>query len=361
MAQRALGKVFLRQTPSVNSRAFSGSTRCLKEPIPEFTPTSTPELDSLLAKFREKLFIPSSLSPRHQALMFKKKYADQLNNQRVMVNLRGRDEQVRLQPMPITEQPSNQDFKTAIKSMSTYEDWCNLQPLLIGLKDSKRVLQPDRLEWLIRKACDAGKHGIILECIKKSKITGLELRGVGAVRILYQGFHAVAQSSGFSKGVVERSLDQAQQAAALIQPPKKHKGAVVEEDARKQPDVIGVLLELSASRALQSFDGNDQNGEVASYATRTLGTWPAGNFRLPDEAKWSDANDKLKEMMPLWNGMKLALKVKEVNADGNLRANLTRRIRELEPKIEAAMKVISDAELSYTPINLTRSKELFQQ
>lgn len=279
-----------------------------------------------------------------------------------MVQVRGNDAKFRLRPTSVTNRPSNQDFKKAISAMSTYEDWCNLLPLLSGMKDSKRTLTPAKEEWLVRKACQAGKHGIILECAKKAERTGLELRNVPLVQTLYQGFHDVAQQSDFGTAVVERTLEQGKQAAELIRQPNQ-KGFSIKEDATRRPDIIGVLLELSASRSIKAFGGKDQNGEVVSYAQRTLDTWPvcAEDFDLGDATKWSTANLKLKQMMPLWHGMKLALEVEEVKSDDDLSSNLKKRIEELEPKIEAAMKFISEADLAYTPRILTTSQELFKK
>lgn len=277
-----------------------------------------------------------------------------------MVNVRGREEQVRLKPMSIEDQPSTEDFKTAVTSMSTYSDWCNLLPLLCGMKDSKRGLQAHRLEWVIRKACEAGKHGVILECAKQSARTGLELREVEVVRTLFQGFHDAAHKSNFGRATVERSLKQAKQATSLIGLPNK-KGVSIKEDATRQPDIIGVLLELSASHALQASEGKDEDGEVASYARRTLDTWPVGDFDLKEPTKWSTANEKLKQMVPLWHGMKLAMKVKEVKTDNQLRTNLQKQMDQLGRNIEAAMKIVSEGDRSYIPKSLTMSQELYKK
>lgn len=279
-----------------------------------------------------------------------------------MVQVRGSDASFRLRPTSIQQQPSNKDFKAAVSSMKTYEDWLNLLPLLSGLKDSKRNLGPDKLEWLVRKACEAGKHGLILECAKKAERTGLELRDVHLVEALYQGLHEVAQKSDFGAAVVERSLNQGKQAADLIGPPNR-KGFSVKEDPARRPDIIGVLLELSASRSVKTFGGKDQNGEVVSYAQRTLDTWSvcADDFNMRTTTRWSTANQTLKQMMPLWHGMKLALQVEEVKSSDHLRTNLKKRMKELEPNIEAAMKLISEAGPSRTPTNLTMSQELYKK
>lgn len=212
----------------------------------------------------------------------------------------------------------------------------------------------------MRKGCDAGKHGILLECAKKYKRTGLELRNVNVVRELYQGFHSTAQRSNFDIKVVERTLNQAKQAAFLVGLPKNKK-VPMNEEADRRPDIIGVLLELSASRAMQACGGKDEHGEVVSYAKRTLDTWPMTEFSLEDTAGWVTANKTLGKILPLWHGMKLALDVEEVKSSDELRSALEKRIGELEPLIEAGMKTVSEAEVSYTPRKLAMCQELYKK
>jgi hypothetical protein len=336
--------------------AFKNANSFL-DALPTFSPSSSSELDTLLTRFREQLFIPASLGPRHRQLVYKKKYVDQLTNQRVMVNIKGTDDQVRLQPMRIEDRPTTEDFKTAVTLMKTRADWDNLLPLLSGMKASNRRIPWQRWDWLVRKTCEAGMPNVVLRCARQSARTGLKLQQLELVKNLYLGFHAVAQSADFKGEAVENTLKQAKQAAFLVTLPKK-KAVSAERDPARQPSIIGVLLELSAARSLDAFGGKDESGEVATYSKRVLDTWVLGDFNFETE-KWTTANNKLQEMIPLWHGMKLALRVNEISADEYLRTNLTNRIKELGSKIEAATKRVSESGSSGLPKGLKMSQEMY--
>ena len=262
--------------------------------------------------------------------------------------------------MRIEERPTSEDFRTAVNLMKTRADWDNLVPLLSGMKASSRPIPPQRWDWLVRKTCEAGMANVVLRCAKQSARTGLELQLVGPVKKLYQAFHAAAQAADFKGPIVADTLKQAKQAAFLITLPKK-KPVSIEQDPARQPGIIGVLLELSAARSLDTSGGKDESGEVVAYASRVLDTWVLGNFNFEHHTEWSPANNKLQEMIPLWHGMKLALQVEEVGADEHLRTNLTARVEELASKIEAASKRVSDAGSSHLPKGLKLSQEMYEK
>jgi len=303
--------------------------------IPTFSPTSSPELDQALNRFREELFIPFGLGEKQRKLMFRQKYSEKLNEEPISVTI-GENEQFQLRPMDPQSRPKNQEITKVVSLMKTTKDWQNIIPFLAGLRLARRVLKPDRWEWLIRKAAAADALGIMLECAKQSERTGLRLNNVGVVQKFYFMLHQKAQAADFQGAHLNKALSLAKQAAMLMEAPE-HVVHDVQQDPKRRPFVIGVLLELSAARALNEFGGQDEGGHVRAYAQRLLATWPLGSFDAQTK-EWVRIDRMLQENVPIYNGMKLALQVNGIASDKALNNGLKACVNELERLIREQTK-----------------------
>jgi len=120
------------------------------------------------------------------------------------------------------------------------------------------------------------------------------------------------------------------------------------------------MLELSAARAIDAFEGKDKDGEVRDYAQKVLATWPLGEFDVPLTSS-VEANWKLLRFVPLWHGIKLALQVGEVKADKTLSSLLASRLKELGQKIEETVKEASERTGSRTPYGVQLFRQLYHE
>lgn len=303
--------------------------------IPTFSPTSSQELDQALNRFREELFIPFGLGEQQRKLMFRQKYSERLDDQPISVTI-GEDEKFQLRPMDPQSRPRNQEITQVVSLMKTTKDWQNIIPFLAGLRMAGRVLKPNRWEWLIRKAGAADALGIILECAKQSERTGLRLNNVDVVQKFYFMLHQKAQAAELQGKGLAKALSLARQAAMLMEAPE-HVVHDVQQDPKRRPFVVGVLLELSAARALNEFGGNDEGGHVRTYAQRLLATWPLGSFDA-ETKDWPRVDRMLQENVPIYNGMKLALQVNGIASDKAVSSGLKARVSELERLIREQKK-----------------------
>ncbi|KAL2004192.1 hypothetical protein VTN02DRAFT_5841 [Thermoascus thermophilus] len=232
--------------------------------------------------------------------------------------------------------PRNQEITQVVSLMKTTRDWQNIIPFLAGLRMAGRVLKPNRWEWLIRKAGAADALGIVLECAKQSERTGLRFNNVDVVQKFYFMLHQKAQAAEFRGQGLAKALSLAKQAAMLMEAPE-HVVHDVQQDPKRRPFVVGVLLELSAAQALNEFGGNDEGGHVRTYAQRLLATWPRGSFDA--EAKdWPRVDRMLQENVPIYNGMKLALQVNGIASQKAISSGLKARVSELERLIREQKK-----------------------
>lgn len=295
--------------------------------IPTFPPTSSAELDQALNRFREELFVPFGLNLQQRKLMFRQKYADQLDEEPVTVNIGENDEPFQLRPMDPQSRPTKQEAVDAIALMKTSKDWQNLVPFLTGLRMSHRFLKPDRWEWIIRRANNADALGVVLECAKQSRNTGLRFNNAGVVQRFFFELHRKAQRAEFQDPAITKALGQANQALALMETPE-HIEHNMQLDPKRKPAVVGVLLELHAAHALNVLGGKDEGGHVRKFVLRLLGTWANGDFNR-DTSTWAKVDGQLQENTPIYNGLRMAAQLPEVAGDKTINPLLRERLNQM--------------------------------
>lgn len=250
--------------------------------------------------------------------------------------------------MKRTDQPRTDDLHTVVELMREGRDWSNLPGFLMGLRNARGDLGEGKMAKVARKAGERGMVGVLVECARQGERTGFLLRDGDVVREVMLGFHNKAHAAMFKGEEVGKALALAEQVALMMESPahrSKEKGKGL--DPRKRPEFIGVLLELSAARAIDAFEGKDQGGKVLNYAEKVLATWSEGDFEVEPELP-SEANRKLEMFVPLLNGMRLALQVKELTSK-DLQGRLRDRMKVLEEAIEKARGVVSPGPFGEKP------------
>lgn len=289
--------------------------------------------------------------------MFRQKYADRLDEEPVSVSIGENDEPFLLRPMDPQSRPTKKEAVDLITLMQTTKDWQNLIPFVSGMRMANRLFKSDRWEWIIRRAGEHGALGIILECAKQGERTGLRFNDVGVVQRYFFELHRSAQREDFQDPAVSKALALGKQAISLIE--THYPEHNVEKDPKRKPFVIGTLLELSAARALNVFEGKDETGEVSLYARRLLGSWPLGNFDR-EATNWNAINEMLKENAPIYNAMKLALQVNGISNDKSIAPGLKTRVNELGMLIANQKKAAPEKVLQNPSTGLVQSQLLHQ-
>ncbi|RAK98931.1 uncharacterized protein BO80DRAFT_503711 [Aspergillus ibericus CBS 121593] len=359
MAQNAVGRLFRSQNSSSLRQSIGSITQTRgisRHAVPTFTPTTSPELDQALNRFREELFIPFSLGQQQRRLMFRQKYADRLEQEPVTANLG--EEEFLLRPMDPQSRPTKNEAIEVISLMKNTTDWKNLVPLLSGLRLSNRVLKSSRMEWIVRKAAEANALGVMLECAKQVERTGVQLNEVGFVQRLFFELHRKAQRAEFQGPEVTKAWSIATQLVGLMERPG-HVQHDVAKDPKRRPFLIGILLELSAARALSEFGGKDQDGMVRLYSQRLLGSWPLGNFN-GETTEWVAVDQMLQENIPIYNGMKLALQVQGVPHERSVAPALKNRLNELNQLIAKQLKNAPEKVQQKPTVGLVQAQLLYQ-
>ncbi|KAG5291709.1 hypothetical protein I7I48_03591 [Histoplasma ohiense] len=317
-------------------RFFTTSVTHKRAWIPTFQPTSSQNLDELLSLFRDRVFIPAFLNAAQRRLIYKEDAATTLNQNPITITLQGAtEESYKLRPLKFSETPSNNAVRDAIGLMKEPQDWHTLVPLLRGLHSSKRT--PNFLLWefIVRKAGEAGMNSVIIDCAVQSHRTGFSLGDYVLAELLFSNLHTKAELAGYKGAEVETALRQAKRVAVLMNSEDHAPVDKMKPDPRRHPNIISVLLELSAAHALDAFRGKDTLGDVRSYAEKLLGTWVLrGKF---DPIKYPKKNiRKVTDLPSVRKGIEMALQVEEIKKDGKLSQALGERLRELETPADGA-------------------------
>ncbi len=183
----------------------------------------------------------------------------------------------------------------------------------------------------MRKANENGRQGTVMQCIRRSEATGFALNDLRIVREVMWGARQRAQLAGWDEEGTSKGLAQAVQVMDLLDNPKygSTRDAVSGVDFKMLPEIVGVVLELAAAKAVRYNDGKDVDSMVAAYAVATLdslrGETMLARFDFA-ASDWNRANYRLLMCAPVLHGLDLA-------------AGVLRHV----PKIEQDIKSTRDA------------------
>lgn len=310
---------FFQQT-----RTNSTSTSS-KAGVPSFGPVSTPELEKKLKELREDLFVPMYMTSAQRRLMFRQKYREQLEQERIKVTIG--DEEFVLAHRKYEQLPGKKDVKAAVEHMKTPKDWENLIPLVLGLRKSGFDIGVDFFEKWVRLAVRSGATSTIIELAKQFKRTGFSLSKYGVARELALSLSARAEAAGFKGDDVNTALRHAEQAAQLMNAPE-HSNPDPSMDPKHQPFFIGTCLLLSAAHALE-HGGGDAQKKVTSYAQKLLGSWPLAKLE-PVSDNLIDQDQLLQENALVRMGLAMALKLPSVSSNKDLGNPIKQRLEDLD-------------------------------
>ncbi|KAL2809736.1 hypothetical protein BJX63DRAFT_434903 [Aspergillus granulosus] len=345
MAYSAVGGL-LRYQPSNTFRqsmnSFAQKRNWSTAAIPKWAPTSDPSLDKSLHRFREKLFIPQALSLEQRNLVYKLSNAQKLKENPITVYVGPDDEPYQLRTIDRRELPSKTEAIQVIELMKKTRNWANLVPFLIGIRESGWRLSEDHLESLVAGTGSTNGLGYLLEALKQSAKTAVTIGNPEVGKRVFFELHVQAQQNNFQGLELEKTYRLAQQFAQALESPR-NAARKAQYDPKKQPSVIGTLLELSAANAVNN--GSVEAGvEALEYAKRFRASWKDVALTVPPKS-WALYDRRLRECVPIYNGMKYALEVKEIAKDSRMVSMFQTEIEKLgvfiaEAKISARRKAV---------------------
>ena len=303
--------------------------------LPTFQPTSLPELDELLEKFRSNVFFPAHLPKAQREIIYRPKYHHLLMGDEPATVTIG-NEIVQMHPLnPMRDEPKmSTSFGRINKLMREAKNYQNLVPFMIGCRTSKRVLRKSFVEKAVRHACEQKNENVIMECLRQTDQTGLKLWHHNIAETLMFRAIWMALDMDWTEEAVDKGLRFADMLWIMMQHPK-HTEAGLPNPAYN-PVIVGVMVQLHAAKAVKSLGQIDAHGKVIEYTQRLLALWDKLIF--PVSYDEFDAHSNLRKWAPIWHGMKMARKVSGVTRE--MREELGIRVKEIASALENARKFL---------------------
>jgi hypothetical protein len=155
-----------------------------------------------------------------------------------------------------------------LKLMQDKKDWDNLPLFLSGLSRAGIKRTNAQHFTIVKRAADAGRLDVVLECARRASETGFVLNDPSLVTKFVSKIQANAMDSNWDLKKTKKALSWIEMISVMLEE-EKHGwsgSAAKEGDPRVSPFLIGTLLELSAVRAARHLGGKDEDGNVARLA-----------------------------------------------------------------------------------------------
>ena len=218
--------------------------------------------------------------------------------------------------------------------MRETRDYRNLASFMIGCRNSGRILRKPFVEQIVRNACEQGNEYAIIECLKQADKTGLKLWHHNIAETLMSRATWMAVDQHWTEGAVNRGLGFAESLWIMMQDPKQIQPGL--PNPTYNPVIVGVMVQLLATKAVMFHGQKDTQGKVAEYTQRLLAVW--NRLMFPINCDKYDADSNLRKWAPIWHGMKMARKVSGITKE--MREELGMRVKEVASALETARETL---------------------
>jgi hypothetical protein len=330
----------------------------------DFTESNSPELDTLLQKYRDELFVPQTLAEHHRRLMYRPTRHSTLTSEEGVTVSISDEEDVQLIPRKLSDRPVKQkslaQIQTILSQSPSRENWLNLFPFLEGMKTSKEPVPLHFLKGITRKANLLGVHSFMLECANQPKRTGYYVQIPGIAQELLLGCHIRLIESGLQGTEAQKAIKQSKHIIDLMS--KREQESVILKnkfDMRRSLFTNAMALEIAAAEVLyhESETTVDTVAKrvsvVMALSEKHVSNKTEAAFEMPEFstdiknytgsseykkkemelAKLGDIYSQIELLVPLLGAMKLAQKVPQAIPGGD-RPAFSHRMSQLEAHIK---------------------------
>lgn len=209
--------------------------------LPTFEQTSSPELDELLSKIRNRILLQKHLNVEQQRLVRDPKQRSQLETEEVLIQIGDTD--ARLLPFDQVKDSLNvrKSLLQALAATKNSEDWNIWPDLLRGAQSADVRIKKNIIESFVRRALNAGETKMVLGIVTQDW-TPISLE-IPVVRTgIMLAIRKIAEDSEWDSSTLKQALGYAETVNRLAR--KKEHGALI--DGFADPLMTAVPLELCA-------------------------------------------------------------------------------------------------------------------
>ncbi|KAJ9154938.1 hypothetical protein NKR23_g2172 [Pleurostoma richardsiae] len=338
------------RTSFSQTRSFSVSASRQVSSVISFSPTSSPELDSILSEIRYKILLPTYIRQEQRKKIFRPRYKQELRSSPITMEIDG--EIIKYTGLdPLTDIPNTREIlDKAIERMDTKEDFENLPRLLEGLcYNANRKLKTHDYVKMTTTAGERGCIYTIIDCARQVRKTEFKLDKSEKVQLIMEYLQLKALNSEWGENEAKKALAWAEMVVEMADReehlPKQTTKTSKRFPLSRDPQILSTPLFLAAGIAKHHNGGQDVDGKVAHYAKLVTTLWPAekGLLQLHPEESYEDhegmhylahKKDKLLEVgAPILYGMQLASQIVEEP----LRSQLQSRADTLAGEVKDAL------------------------
>ncbi|TRX91728.1 hypothetical protein FHL15_007281 [Xylaria flabelliformis] len=337
-------------------RSFT-STAQRSANITHFTPTSSPDLDSLLNDIRTKIILPAYLPMSQRKRIYSPKWEKKLQADPIIIEIDGEVLKFRYQNIRTDIPNTRKSILMAIDQFETPADFANLKPLLEGVAYASRKLDSAFHARILRIIGQKGHIYEIIDCARSVRRTGYKLDTSEKVNELLHYVQMKARDADWDEAQTRQALRWAELVLEMLHDeahqPKRHKdepSVPGELPLCRDPMVLAAPLHLAAVLAAQHQAGEEVLEKVHKLARDVVALWPEG-IKLKevqpaevyaDKMGYLTPNKFVTITVPLLHGLETAIKVVEPELAGRLQ---TRRDT-LATEIQEARKVLTSRDPS---------------
>ncbi|KAI1754368.1 hypothetical protein F4782DRAFT_494196 [Xylaria castorea] len=312
-------------------RSFT-STSQRSANITHFTPTSSPELDSLLNDIRTKIILPHYLPEAQRKRIYSPKWEKKLQADPVTIEIDGEVLKFGYQ----TDIPNvHRTILQAIRQFETPADFANLKPLLEGIKYTGHKFSPNFYIEIMRVVGVKGHVFDIFDCARSVRRTGYKLDDGEKVNEMLHFLQMTARDADWDEAQTTQALRWVEMVIEMLQDeahkPKLRKDKPVlpgELPLNRDPMVLAAPLHLAAVLVAQHEAGEEVQDKVHKLARDVVALWPEGT-KLKEVQRVNFPGGKKVPYLarpstfaaiatPLLHGLDTAIKVVEPELAGQL-------------------------------------------
>lgn len=266
------------------------------------------------------------------------------------------DESIQLHPLDMTKDIPN-SWASLKQAMELFGDdpteWTNLLSLLEGFHLSGKKWSSLQWEIIARTAGDAGMAHILIEAVRRASRTGFVLHDTRIVReVMWACINkALLGGDGAASSIKAASYaanicDALEQDEHCGRPDQRAKDVMVRHgDPRRQPDIIGAQLYLTAQYADRYQDGIDAGDQVKKLTLRLVPNLTndphVSRTKKPERLPGKEAEYQLHRWSPVLKGLMLSEKILRSKLPS---ADIVRQsIADLEAKTKSWRETVTSA------------------
>lgn len=216
--------------------------------------------------------MPYSLNKQQRKLVFDPKAKNELDATPIMV--RTGDEEVAVRHLQrFKDVPARRPL--LLKALGLMQDKTDIELLPTIFKTLVTVKARDDVVLMqksIKHATKLGRFDVILRCLALPAPTGFSFKYDGILQQTLKSLHDVAEQDDWAEASLAKATRYADAIAVMLDQQGHARGAtpsaLVDNDPRVNPEVIGLFLELAAVNVYKHGDKKDANGSVEKYAKR---------------------------------------------------------------------------------------------